>query len=61
MEKIGNALSIQRGKYAFVYLVGVDKVHRRVIREYCDREQIKLISIPHAQGHYKRKMKNLHI
>ncbi|WP_244331328.1 polysaccharide pyruvyl transferase family protein [[Clostridium] hylemonae] len=54
-KKIGNALSIQRGKYAFVYLVGVDKVHRRVIREYCDREQIKLISIPHAQGHYKKE------
>lgn len=52
---VGSGLHETYGRYAFVYLIGVDKRQRKAIREYCDKEGIKILSIPHAQGHYKKE------
>ncbi|MCB6202638.1 polysaccharide pyruvyl transferase family protein [Extibacter muris] len=55
-KKVGSGSDERKyERYAFVYLVGVDKKQRKAIRDYCDKERIKILSIPHAQGHYKKE------
>lgn len=50
-ESIEKSVKIE-GKYIFVYLLGKDDKQRNIIKKVALENNLKIVSVPHANGHY---------
>lgn len=52
-ESIEKKVNID-GKYIFVYLLGKDKTQRDIIKKTAKENNMKIVSVPYANGHYDK-------